>query len=205
MDRVDVKFGEWIEKGFNLYKANFAPLVLASLFVILISSVSLLILSGPMMAGLIMMILNFYDEKQPPPTAGNVFRGFDCFLNAFLFFLVWGLIVFAVSIILSFVPCIGTILVIFISYSAQALLMFGLFLIVDRKMDFWPASMESINIVKTNFWPFLGLAVVAGIIGSIGSVACVIGVVLTMPIQMCIIACAYRESTGKGIPSGENL
>jgi hypothetical protein len=22
MDKVDVKFGEWIEKGFNLYKEN---------------------------------------------------------------------------------------------------------------------------------------------------------------------------------------
>ena len=70
--------------------------------------------------------------------------------------------------------------------------MFGMFLIVDKKMDFWPASMESINVVKTNFWPFLGFAVVAAIIGSLGAIACGIGVIFTLPIQGCILAVAYR-------------
>ena len=56
-----------------------------------------------------------------------------------------------------------------------------------------PASMESFNKVKTNFWPFLALALVAGIIGSIGQIACGIGVALTLPIQACILTVAYRE------------
>ena len=59
-------------------------------------------------------------------------------------------------------------------------------------MDFWPASMESINIVKSNFWPFLGFAVVAAIIGSLGAIACGIGAIFTLPIQVCILAVAYR-------------
>jgi hypothetical protein len=49
--------------------------------------------------------------------------------------------------------------------------MFGIFLIVDKQMNFWPASMESINTVKTNFWPFFGLSAIASIIGSIGAIA----------------------------------
>ena len=31
MDKAEVRFGEWFEKGFNLYKENLGTLVLASL------------------------------------------------------------------------------------------------------------------------------------------------------------------------------
>jgi uncharacterized membrane protein len=122
-----------------------------------------------------------------------VFRGFDYFLNSFLFFLVWGLFIGLGIAILTVVFCIGLVLAAPIIYVAQAFLMFGLFLIVDRKMDFWPASMESINTVKTNFWPFLGVSIVAGLIGSLGGIACGIGVIFTLPIQICIVAVAYRD------------
>ena len=81
----------------------------------------------------------------------------------------------------------------FVVFAVQAFLMFGLFLIVDKRMDFWPASLESLNKVKTNFWPFFGLSVVSSIIGSIGGIACGIGVIITLPIQACILTVAYRE------------
>ena len=74
--------------------------------------------------------------------------------------------------------------------------MFGLFLIVDQQMQFWPASRRSIDMVKSNFWPFFGLSIVAGFIGGIGAIAFGIGVVLTIPIQGCILAVAYREVFG---------
>lgn len=193
MEKVEVKFGEWIEDGFNLYKDNFGPLVLASLLAILLGSVSFGILTGPMMAGLVLVALDILDKKQPQPSGGEVFRGFDYFLNSFLFFLVWGLMIGFAIAILTLVLCIGLVLAAPIVYVAQAFLMFGLFLIVDRKMDFWPASMESIETVKNNFWPLLGLSVVAGLIGGIGSIACGIGIIFTLPIQVCILAVAYRK------------
>jgi hypothetical protein len=59
-------------------------------------------------------------------------------------------------------------------------------------MDFWPASQLSIQTVKTNFWPFFALAAIASIIGSIGALAVGIGIVLTIPIQICILAVAYQ-------------
>ena len=71
--------------------------------------------------------------------------------------------------------------------------MFGLYLIVDRKMDFWEASMASIEKVKTDFFPYLGLSLVAAIIGEIGSLACGIGVFATAPIYFTILAVTYRD------------
>ena len=193
MDKVQVKFGEWIEKGFNLYKENFGLLVLAGLIAVLLSGVTMGILAGPMFAGLILITLGLFDKKGPKPEVGEIFKGFGYFLNSFLFVFVWGVALFVVTFILVLIPCIGYLAAIFLVYAAQAFLMFGMFFIVDREMDFWPATMESVNIVKTNFWPFLGLSVVAGIIGSIGAIACGIGVFITAAIPVCILTVAYRE------------
>jgi uncharacterized membrane protein len=103
--------------------------------------------------------------------------------------------------VLGWFPIIGQLLSLFFVYAAQAFLMFGLYLIVDQQMDFWPASQLSIQTVKTNFWPFFGLAAIASIIGSVGALAFGIGVVLTIPIQICILAVAYQEVFDDASPS----
>ncbi|MCD6294687.1 MAG: hypothetical protein J7M20_07135 [Deltaproteobacteria bacterium] len=193
MDKVDVKFGEWIEEGFNLYKENFGILVLVSLIAVIVSAITVGALAGPMAAGVLLIVFQLQDRKEPKPEVGTLLKGFDFFLNSFLFFVVWGIAIFLVSLVLGLVPCIGQVASLFVIFVAHALLMFGMFLIVDRNMEFWPASVESFNMVKRNFWPFLGFSIVSNLIGSIGAVACGIGVVFTLPIQVCILMVAYRE------------
>ncbi len=201
MQKTQVKLGEWIEAGFNLYKNNFTTLVLAALIALVLSTVSIGILTGPMIAGLIIIALQLLRKTEPKPEAGAVFKGFSYFLNSFLFTLIWGIAILIGSLLLGWFPIIGQLLSLFFVYAAQAFLMFGLYLIVDRQMDFWPASQLSIQTVKTNFWPFLGLAAIASIIGSIGALAFGIGVVLTIPIQICILAVAYQEVFDDARPS----
>jgi hypothetical protein len=193
MNMVEVKFGEWIEKGFNLYKTNFGVLFLASLVGGILSAVSFLILAGPMMAGMILICLKLHDGESPHPEVGTLFRGFDFFLQSAMFLGVWSLGLFVVQGVLCLLPCIGQIAAICLSAVVWTLLMFGLFLIVDRKMDFWPASVESFYMVRANFWPFLGLSFIASIIGSLGAILCGAGIVLTLPIYYCIMVAAYRE------------
>ena len=193
MDKAEVKIGEWFEKGFNLYKENLGTLILASLIALILSAVTIGILAGPMLAGMILITLRLFDKTEPKPEIGNVFKGFDYFLNALLFVVVWGVAVLVASFILALIPCLGQLASLCVVYVVQAFLMFVLFLIVDKRMEFWPASMESFNLVKTNFWPFLGLSVVASILGSIGAIACGIGMAVTAPIQVCILTVAYRD------------
>ena len=193
MQKVEVKLGEWIEEGFHLYKDNFGTLVLAAIIALVLTTITIGILAGPMLAGLVIITLQLLRKEQPAPDPGKIFSGFNYFLNAFLFLLIWGTAILVVSVILQIFPFIGQLLSLFFIYAAQAFLMFGIFLIVDRQMNFWPASMESIQIVKANFWPFFGLSTVASIIGSIGGIAFGIGIVLTIPIQVCILAVAYRD------------
>jgi uncharacterized membrane protein len=198
MNNVADKFGDWIKEGFELYKNNLVLLILSSLIALLLSGVTLGILSGPMFAGLIGIILRLRDGDQTPPAVGDVFQGFQFFLPSFLFGIVWGAILVAGCLILAFIPCLGQLLSICLCLAASTFLMFGLFLIVDQKMDFWPASMASIEKVKPTFFPYLGLAVVAGVIGQIGAIACGIGACVTMPIYFAIIAVAYRDVFGNG-------
>ena len=202
MDRVEVKFGEWINGGFTLFKANLGLLILASLIAVAIGAVTVGILAGPMMAGLLIITLALLDQTVPKPEVGMVFKGFGLFLNTFLMVIVWGLATFVVSIILGLIPAVGQLVSTLIGLVMQSFMILGLLLIVDRRMDFWPASMEVINTVKTNFWPFLGLFIVASIIGSIGVILCGIGIIITTPIQACIMAAAYRDIYG-GAPAEE--
>ena len=200
MQKVDVKFFEWIEQGWHLYKNNFGTLVLASVIALVLSAITIGILTGPMIAGLIILTLQLLRKEEPKPDAGRVFRGFNYFLNSFLFMVIWGLAILIGSAILAIfhvIPLIGQLPSLFFIYAAQAFLMFGLYLIVDKQMNFWPASRESIHTVKTNFWWFLALSSVASIIGSIGAIAFGIGIVLTIPIQVCILAVAYQEIFGR--------
>lgn len=196
MAQTEVKLNEWISEGFNLYKENMGVLILASLIAILIMSVSVGLLAGPMIAGLVFITLKLYDREEPKPGAGDVFKGFSFFVNAFLFALVWGILFFVGSLILNLVPFLGQIASLAFTFGLQALLMFAMFLIVDQNTPFWEASMTSIEKVKSNLWPFIGFGALAALIGGLGAIACGIGVFLTMPIQTCILAVAYREVFG---------
>ena len=193
---VTNKFGDWIKEGFDLYKDNLGVLIVASLIAVLLSGVTCGILLGPMAAGLILMVLRFKDGEQPAPTVGDLFNGFRFFLQSFLFFLVWGLLLVIATLILMWIPCIGQLAIVCLYLAAGTFLMFALFLIVDDDMDFWTASMTSFTKAKEAFFPFLGLTVVAGILGQIGGIICGIGVFITIPLYYTILGVTYRDVFG---------
>ena len=197
MQKIDVKFGEWIQKGFDLYKNNLGTLILVSLLALVISVLTIGVLGGPMAVGAILVTLGLLDKKTPPPQIGDLFKGFNYFVNSLLFILTYIVVSFVVGFILALIPCLGAILGTLAGFVLQTLAMFALFNIADRNMDFIQATKESINVVSTNFWPFFGLSVVASILSSLGAIACGIGVIVTAPLYFCILAVAYRESNAQ--------
>ena len=194
----EVKLDRWMKEGFDLYKENFGLLVVASLVVVLLSGVTAGILAGPMFGGLIIVCLALWDRKSPRPQVGTVFQGFGYFVQTLLMFLVWFAILIIPVVILSIIPVIGQIAVMALALAVQAFLMFAVFLIVERNMGFWEASMESIHTVLGNLWPFLGFGALAAVIGNIGSFVCGIGAIFTIPIQYCMLTAAYRDIYGQG-------
>ncbi|MDD2237935.1 MAG: EI24 domain-containing protein [Kiritimatiellae bacterium] len=197
MDKTEVKFGEWMEKGFNLYtKGNMGLLVLVALVGMLLSAVTVGILSGPMMAGTVLITLRLARGQQAE--LNDLFKGFQYFLQSFLLYFVWGLIAFVLTLVLGMIPCLGSILSILIVYAIQTAVMFALFLIVDQGMDFWPATMKAFETIKSNIWPFLGFGFVAMLIGSLGAILCGIGIILTLPAAICMFTVAYLDVFEQG-------
>jgi uncharacterized membrane protein len=152
-----------------------------------------------MMAGVLYVTLALLDKKEPKPEVGDVFKGFNFFLQAFLFYIVLFAVGFVGQLMLGVVPFIGPILSTLYSFALQTAVMFGMCFIVDRNMEFVPAAKASYDTVKLNFWPFLGLQVVASVLGSLGVIVCCVGLFVTAPIYTCILAVAYREIYGRQV------
>jgi uncharacterized membrane protein len=197
MEGVEVRLIEWFTDGFALYRENFGKMVFASLIAVIISAMSVCVLAAPMLAGILIISLDLYDRRAPRPTIGTIFKGFRFFSQTFLFFLIWATCLVITSFAVAILPFIGPLASLFFIYVLQAFLMFGPFLIVDQRMGFWAASVQSFNKTKTNFWPFLSVSAVASIIGSSGAIVCGLGLAVTAPIQACILTVAYCDVFGR--------
>ena len=191
MQTIDI--GTVLNRAFDLYKENISTLLITSLLGFIIAGASFGILAGPMYAGIIWVTLGLLDKKQPAPVIGDLFKGFNYFVPSLIFCLLLFAVLFVGQFILAFIPLIGGLLGLAVSLGVPTLVMFALFYIVDRNQDVVPAIQASIDLVKTNFWIFLGLYIVAAVISSLGLIACVIGVVLTAPMMSCMLAVAYRD------------
>ena len=193
----DLTYGRWLDAGFSLFRRNAAILILAGLIAVLLSAATAGILAGPMTAGMILITLSLLDKPEQKVEVGLLLRGFNYFLDSLLFFLIWGTATGLVCLFVSRFPCIGPLAALFVLYVAQALLMFGMFLIVDKGLSFKDASWESYRRVAPDFWSFLSFSAIASIIGSLGAILCGVGVVLTLPIQACMLTVAYRDVFGR--------
>jgi hypothetical protein len=192
MATTEVKIGEWINQGFNLFKENVGLLVLASLVAWLISCISVTILMGPMTAGMALIVFGLYKKATPKPELKTLFDGFQYFGQTLLLWVII-FILHLVLMILNVIPVLGWIIYTIISFILMSIFIFAVFLIVDKGMEFWPALMSVIEKIKANLWPMLGFFIIAALIAGVGSILCGIGIIATFPIGICILAVAYHE------------
>jgi hypothetical protein len=182
-NKVDV--GGWINEAFELYKTNFGLLCLATLVAGLLGAFTCGVLAGPMFAGVIMIILRVSRQTEPKPQIGDVFKGFDYFLQALLL-----VVVLAVAYgVLSFLPVIGGVAGLLIA----PLVMFAMPLIVDQKQEFWPAIQASYEKAKEDYVSLLVITLLGSLISSLGLLLCGVGVILTAPFGAILSVVAYRH------------
>lgn len=181
--KVDI--GGWISEAFELYKANFALLCVATLLALLLSVFTCGVLAGPMWAGLTLILLRVSRQEQPAPQIGDLFKGFEFFLQSLLYVVV----IFAASFILGFIPMLGQVAPMLL----MPLVMFSVCLIVDQKLEFWPAIVASFEKAKTEYVPLLVLWLVASLISAAGGILCGVGAILTAPFSAIVTVVAYRH------------
>jgi hypothetical protein len=118
---------------------------------------------------------------------GQMFSVADVFLNIFLASILVGL-----ATVLGFCACI-----------VPGLLLSGLFmfvnpLIVDQRMSALDAISASWNAVKPQMWMAMFFVIVVGLVVFLGAVACLIGLLFTIPLGVLSIAITYNNFFGAG-------
>jgi len=185
MANKKVDIGGWISESIDLYKANFGLICVSMLVAALLSVFTCGVLAGPMMAGLTLIILRVARKEDPGPEVGDVFKGFDFFLQAFLLSLVVG-VAYALAGSVAIIGAVAGILI-------APLVMFAMCILVDKKMEFWPAIQASYEKAKDDYLNLLVLCLLSSLMSSIGAILCGVGVFLTLPFSAVVAVVAYRH------------
>lgn len=173
-------FGEALGAGWNAYKANLVPGLLAFLVGMIVSVIPLAGLF--IAAGNVKVALKLVRGEKPE--IGDVFY---IFKSGNLVDLLIMTILVGIGAILCGIGVLIT----------APLFMMGLFLLVDKGGKYSDGMNACMTRVKPNLVGWIIFVLVVGIVGGLGSILCGVGILLTMPIAWCAFAYAY-EKTLKG-------
>ena len=161
--------GTCVSAGVAGLKKNFVLHVVVAIIILVVGGFSGGLLYGPMILGYMRMIK--VEEEGGTPQIGDIFKGFDDFVPAFLAMFLGGIAV-SVGLFLCIIP--GLLI--------MALPMTAVYLVMLGEKDGINALKRAWDIVKANLVASALCAFVLGLIGSLGAILCGIGIVLTLPI-----------------------
>lgn len=163
--------GDCLSGAWGLFKKNALTHVVTSLLVGVVSSISGGLLIGPMVVGYMRMIAKEQNGEQAQ--IGDVFRGFDDFMPAFVAGLI-SLLVLSLGFFLCFIP--GLLIL--------ALPSVALYLVAQGERDGVAAFNQAWRIVTKNLGAAFWCALVLSSVGSLGMLLCWVGVLVTAPLSM---------------------
>ena len=166
-----VSVGVCLSGAWSLFRKNALTHVVSSLLVAVVGGMSAGLLVGPMVVGYLRMIDK---ERHGEPTQiGDVFRGFDDFVPAFVAGLISSLVV-SLGFMLCFIP--GLLIL--------ALPTVALYRVAQGERDGVAAFNQAWRIVTKNLGAAFWCAFVLSIVGGLGVLLCWVGVLVTAPLAM---------------------
>lgn len=176
LDAIEVMKESW-----EIFKTDLPLYVIAGLIVVIVGSVTLGILMGPLMVGFIQLINK--RRKGEEASAGDVFGAMGSLVSS----LIAGLIL-AILISIGFALCVlpGLIVMIFAIFTLQ----------IIAYQDAGPidAIKGSFGLVKSAFVPVIVLLIFVGIVNAIGNIV-VVGGLLTFPFTIIALNLSYEKLT----------
>lgn len=163
--------GACLSRAWGIFKNNFVTHLVSSLLVGVVGSISGGLLIGPMVVGYMRMIAK--EAKGEKAQIGDVFRGFDDFVPAFVAGLI-SLLVLSVAFALCFVP--GLLI--------MALPSVALYLVAQGERDGVAAFNRAWKTVTKNLGSAFVCSLLLGIVGGLGVLACWVGVFVTGALSM---------------------
>ena len=196
-----------LRRGWALVRNDFWPLVGMAAFVLVVlsaassfemvwssensagnpsgkTSILGILLSGPLLGGLYLYFL-----KKIRREAAGVETAFTGFRQPLPHLVIAGFLASLLTV-LGFLCLILPGVYLFVAW------IFTFPLIVDRRLDFWPAMRLSRKIISKHWWNFLGFLIVLGLINVAGMAACGVGLFITFPVTFAALTYAYEDITG---------
>jgi hypothetical protein len=187
----NLQIGSCISRGWDLVMSHFWLTVGATLLITVLSSVASslqipgLLLNLVLWSGLDWLFLKL--ARGQKAELSDAFAGFSpLFVPLMLFSLVAQVLV-GVGLFLCILPGI---------YLTVAWTMFAGLLIMDKGLEFWPAMELSRKVVTRHWWVVFGLALVCLLLLLLGTLACIIGVVIALPVAVAAVVYAYEDIFG---------
>ena len=185
--KIDI--GAELGRGWKLFQANMGVLVLAGVIASVVAALTCSILAGPLSAGMFLIARRLLKNDPVKPQAGDVFKGFDVFVQALLV-LVFG---FVAGAIVGWIPVVGQLAALVVA----AMLLWALVFVAYQKLTAIDAIKKVFEHTKNGeFTMPLLFALIANIISGLGIIVCVVGIFFTIPIAYCMMACCYETLFG---------
>jgi hypothetical protein len=189
---VELDVGICFNRGWRLLQENFWLLVGATAVVLLIglglASVPLVGLPAVVLLGFVFLGgLHWVFLKRVRGQRADLSDAFAGFSLAFVPLMFAGAVIqllTAAGLILCIVPGIY----LFVIWWG-----FVPLLVLDKKMDFWPAMELSRRVVHHHGWQVAGLMLAVLVVTIAGLLAFLVGVFLTLPLAIAAVICAYEE------------
>lgn len=217
--KQEVKIGDWLAEAWQLTVDNLGPHLLLGLLVTVIMIGANTICIGGILVGMPIACGSFlYAKKRMlsgSPEIGDIFKGFDVFVEALLATLIYIGISILLAMILTVVyvgtlaigvacPPLALLLVplmilfsICLAGAIYALIILTPALLMDRRLKAWDAVKLSCEFGVKNFWMMSLFGLILILITSIGSMITMgIGCIFTTPFMIFAGTAIYRDWIG---------
>lgn len=203
-----------MKQGWEMIKPDYWLFFGITIVGLLIGGAIPIVLIGPMLCGIYYCMLKRHDNGGPVEF-GNLMKGFDFFAQSTIAILIlagiMGIIAFIVIVIPMMItmgvaaasPELGAVFMILMfivmflfaifAACAHVLIIFTHLLIVDRKMDAWPAIKTSAAAGRQNVNVIVMFILVQFGMVLVGYVLCIVGVYLALPIMYAGTTVLYRK------------
>jgi hypothetical protein len=185
--------GKYFREGWELFKQNPGGFIgFAFLFLIIqvilgylpkIGGLISLALTAPLGAGFYVVSAKLMQRR--PPVFQDFFTGFQLFLPLVLLSVVSGLL-----------TILGFILLVLPGIFLMVCYLFASMLVIDQRLDFWPAMELSRRTVQTQWFGFFIFFLLIMLINLGGALLLGVGLLVSLPVSACAVAAAYADIFG---------
>jgi uncharacterized membrane protein len=185
--QTPTRIGDWFSRGTEVWRANWGPYLLFTLLYAAITGLGQgllnLIIGMHLIAGFFVVALR--QLRGQPTTFGDFWKAFEHFVPFLL-----------ASLLTTVLIALGTMLCILPGvYLAVAYLLVPPIL-WDRRLEFWEAMELSRQVITARWFAWFGLALLLILLNLAGALACGVGLLVTWPLSICILAAAYEDVLG---------